>query len=220
MKLTAEQKLEVRNYIIDVPKYRETYNELYDHIINALEENNNPFSINEVASIVNTDLGGFSEVVAQEKNYQKTLNRKFIRSFQLEMLNTFKWPNMLGNIIVLTQCIMLYYAGKSDSLNFKVIIWASFACCMSVTIFANAKIFINIYRYRKYSILDSYLSNQGFFALIITSGFIQFFLSKESIVSTSYETKLAITLMLFFFTSVYVRSFIKFYRMKFGILTV
>ena len=101
MKLTEKQKQEIRNYIINVPKFRETYNELYDHIINSLEDCGEVFSINEVIVIINRDFGGFSEKVNQEKNYQIELSKQYNRAFRMEMVNTFKWPSIFNNLSVL-----------------------------------------------------------------------------------------------------------------------
>ena len=71
MKLSAEQKIELRIYIFNQQKYRETFNEVYDHLINALADSAEPFSVEQVAKIINEDFGGFNTIRAKELQYQK-----------------------------------------------------------------------------------------------------------------------------------------------------
>ena len=105
MELTQEQKIEISDYIVTVPKYRETYNELYDHILNALEDSEASFSIEEVLNVVNNDFGGFHEIVYQEKIYEKEVSNKYSKQFRQEMVNTFKWPAIFSNLGVLALCL-------------------------------------------------------------------------------------------------------------------
>nr|WP_199156987.1 hypothetical protein [Pedobacter sp. ASV2] len=52
MVLTAQQTQELKDYIFSASKYRETYNEICDHILNALADQNEPYSIELVSRIV------------------------------------------------------------------------------------------------------------------------------------------------------------------------
>lgn len=220
MQLTEAQKAEIGAYIFTVPKYRETYNELYDHIINSFETNEEVYGINEIQNIINNDFGGFSEIVALEKNYQKQLSKQYNRVFRMEMLNTFKWPSIFNNLCILALCLILYYNNEGAQLKIKPILLASILCCILVAIFGFAKIIINKYKHSKYSILDNYLGYSCSFGFIMVNAFLSNFLSKESFFEVSDQTKLIITLCLFFFCSVYVRAFFKFYNQKFKVLIV
>lgn len=220
MQLTEEQKNEIRDYIITVPRFRETYNELYDHIINSLQDNLEEYKIEEINKIVNNDFGGFSEIINQEKNYQKELSRQYNKAFRTEMVNTFKWPGIFSNLCVLALCLILYYNGNGLLFNMKPIILSSIACCILVAVFGFAKILKNRYQYSKYSILDNYLGYSCSFGFIMVNGIFGNFLGKNSFFEISLNAKLIIALSLLFFSSVYIRAFIKFYKNKFKILAV
>lgn len=219
MVLTEEQKAEIRDYIVTVPKYRETYNELYDHILNSLEDREVVFSIDEVINIVNRDFGGFSEIVSQEKSYQKELSKQYNKVFRMEMVNTFKWPRILSNLCVLALCLILYYNGKGLLFNMKPLILSSIVCCILVAAFGFTKILKNRYKHSKYSILDNYFGYSCSFGFIMVNGIFGNFLSKSNLFEINVNAKLIIALSLFFFSSVYVRAFIKFYNQKIKILT-
>ncbi|QNR85510.1 hypothetical protein H9N25_03270 [Pedobacter riviphilus] len=75
MRLTAQQHQEIKGYIFDVPKYIETYNEVYDHVVNALEDKDEAYSTELVAKIINDDFGSFNEIKQQEELYQKQINK-------------------------------------------------------------------------------------------------------------------------------------------------
>ena len=90
MNLSSENLAEIRVYIFGTPKYRETYYELYDHILNALEQMEGTYDINLVRSIVDEDLGGFEGIVHQEEIYQKSVTAKYNRLLGKELLNSYK----------------------------------------------------------------------------------------------------------------------------------
>ena len=218
MELTEEQKIEISNYIVTVPKYRETYNELYDHILNALADNETSFSIEEVIKVVNNDFGGFSEIVYQEKIYEKELSNKYSKQFRQEMVNTFKWPGIFSNLGVLALCLLIYYSSKTHPFNIKPALAVIYVCFVGAGIFAYAKIMINRYKYSKFSILDNYIYLECMFFISMPSVFLS--IAKGYIFEISDNGKLIVMLSLFFFCSIYVRTFIKFYKEKFKILSV
>ncbi len=219
MKLSEEQIEEVRNYMIIVPKYRETYNELFDHILNALAECDATFSTDEIAKIINNDFGGFSEIVQQEKKYQKELGKKYNVIFRRQLLNTFKWPEILNNLIIFSLCLILYTTTERTVFNTKPIFFASLICCLSIAVFGFSMIVKNRLKHAKYSLLDNFLAYSCTFGLIMTNAVLQLVMN-DSLFTVSNHTKIITTLSLFFFCSIYVRAFIKFYNQKFTILTL
>ncbi|KQC00241.1 hypothetical protein [Pedobacter sp. Hv1] len=220
MELTEEQKAEIKDYIITVPKYRETYNELYDHILNSLKDNVGPYHINKVIAIINDEFGGFSEILSQEKIYQKELGKKYNTYFRLEMLHTFKWPEMLNNLCLLGLCLLIYSGAKDEEFNMMPMFLASIICVAGVALFGFLKILLNKFRWLKYSILDNYIGYSCSFGFVIMNFFLLNFIGKTSFFTISDSSKLIITLSLFFFCSVYVRAFMRFYQQKIKILTV
>lgn len=215
MLLTTEQKAEIKDYIIGVPKYRETYNELYDHIVNSIEDSEVAFSIDEVINIVNRDFGGFSEVVYQEEIYHKELGKKYNKHFRVQFIDTFKWYG----IFPLAFCLMIYFSNKSTVFNIKPMLFATTICFVAVAIIGLSRIMINRVKYSKYSILDNYLGLEYSFGLAGANMFLQIFISRNFF-ELSDNSKLIAMLTLYFFCMIYVRTFIKFYKQKFKILAV
>lgn len=219
MELTQEQKEEIKAYIIDVPRYRETYNELYDHILNSLKDNPGTYDINEVVFIINNEFGGFQAIVEEEKLYQKQLSKRYNRLFLLEMLNTFKWPEIINNLSLVVLCLILYNYNKNISANLKPTLLSSVICFAIIAVFGFAKILLNRRKYSKYSILDNYMGFECTFGVAMVNIFMQLFIGKNNLFNLSESGKSIAILGLFFFCSVYVRAFIKFYNQKFKVLT-
>ena len=219
MKLTEIEKEEAKNWIISVPKYRETYNELYDHILNSLKDMDGTFSTDIVDEIVLKDFGGYQAVVTEEKLYQISSGKQYNKIFRNEFINTFKWPRNIGNVIILVLCIILYYNFETTYFTIKAILLSALICFVSVAIFGFSKIILNKRKYFKYSILDNYLAYTSTFGLIMTNWLMGSFISKHSFLDINSDTKLIITLFLFFFSSVYVRAFINFYNQKLTVLS-
>ncbi len=220
MEITPKQKQEVKDWIFIVPKYRETFNELYDHILNALKDIEAPFNTNLVDEIVLKDFGGYQMVAENEKIYRNVIGKRYMKFFNLEMLNTFKWPGIFSNLSVLTLCLMFYFSARNTNFDTKNIILSSIIICSFVLLFGLARIIINRIKYLKVSILDDYLMHIYTFGISIVTIFVIFFLGKDSSVETSGHTKLIITLGIYFFSSVYVRAFIKFYNQKLKVLGI
>ena len=214
MVLTEEQKKEIREYIVTVPKFRETYNELYDHILNALEDSNTVFSIEEVIAIVDRDFGGFNEIVYQEKIYQKEIGKKYNKHFRSLFIDTLKWPGVL----IFAFCALIYFSSKTTPFNTKPLLVASIICSITVAILGYATIVVNRIKHAKYSILDGYLGLECSSGLAVINVFLHSVLN-ENVFNLSNEGKLIAMLALHFFCVIYVRTFIKTFKTKFKILT-
>lgn len=220
MELTEVQREEIKAYVIGVPKYRETFDELYDHILNSLNDDNGSYSIEKVLMIINHDFGGFSAIVSQERIYQKELEKKYNLHFRKEMLYTFKWPGIISNLCLLALCLIIYNGHKETSFNIIPMFLGSTICVAGIALYGFAKIFIGKFKRSKYSILDNYTAYSCTFGFVIMNFFLLNFLGKSSFFGISEDNKLIITLLLFFFCSVYVRSFLRFYKQRIEILTV
>ncbi|RZK22044.1 MAG: hypothetical protein EOO43_10115 [Flavobacterium sp.] len=213
MNLTDEQKNEIQGYIITVPKYRETYNELYDHILTSLADQDGTFHIDLVTKIVNDDFGGFNEIADQEQIYHKEIGKKFNRQFRLQFIDTLKWQG----IGVLVICFMLYYSHKTTPFYMKPLVTVSMICLMSVALFGYARIIVNVIRFSKLSILDGHLAYASSFSFatinLVLGGFIN-----GHILELSDNNKLIAIFFLFSFASVYAITFAKLYTRKLNIL--
>ncbi|MDN3586404.1 hypothetical protein QWY86_07005 [Pedobacter aquatilis] len=219
MKLNVAEKQVLRDYIFNEPKYRETYNELYDHLINALSDSDELFSIELVAKIINEDFGGFINIRNREEAYQKQLHKKYIIDFRKEMLQTLGWSDFFKNISILGLCFCIYYGSKTQVFNIKPMIIGSMIPLILIALFGFFRIFTQRIKYSKYSIVDNYVGNISTLGTIVLNVFLFNIISKERIFDVSNDLKLIATLVLFFLSSIYIRSFIKFYNKKIKVLT-
>jgi hypothetical protein len=109
MLLTLENKLETVDYIGGVSLYRESFDEVYDHILAALAVNDTPkFHIDLVKGIVNSDLGGFKQIALAEKAFEKAFARSCMKNIKQELINAFKFPGMIVTVFLLLVCSTFY----------------------------------------------------------------------------------------------------------------
>jgi S-adenosylmethionine:tRNA-ribosyltransferase-isomerase (queuine synthetase) len=79
MKPTLQQTQILKKYLRSTLDYRETYQEIYDHILSAVEGNTAGASFEEVVNnIINTDFGGAKGLVRLERQYYKSVVREVI----------------------------------------------------------------------------------------------------------------------------------------------
>ena len=212
MKLTEQQKTEISNYIAEAPRYRETYMELYDHIIAVFEEEERSYSLKEVSEIIYTDFGGFSEIVNKEKEYQKQLSKKYKRFFIQEMLNMFKLPKGIINILFLVLCYWMGTEGSTASFNPKTMMISAFIIGLFTYFFGYAVTYYKKRKYRKSSILDDFIKWESSFWIWILYLCTYFFIAKDPIFEVFVRVKMIIVWALFLGTSLYIRTYMKFYK--------
>lgn len=219
MKLTAEQLAEIRVYIFSAPRFRETYNELYDHIINAMEEIDSEFDMKLVEQIVTDDFGGFEKIVEQEERYQKQVTSKYKRLLGAEMLNTFKFPAILQNCCALLISIAFYVYGTKYGLNIKPMYKALFIISLLPLLVYIYKRFIADRKHSKLSIKYDFLHHMWllgqFFSQVILFSFVY-----KGVIIIPIHIQLMILSFLFFTGSVFIRAFIKLYKQRISVLTV
>jgi hypothetical protein len=122
MVLTLENKLEIVDYIGGVSLYRETFNEVYDHVLSALAVNDTPkFHIDLVKDIVNLDLGGFKQIELAEKVFEKAFARSCMQNIKQEMINAFKFPGMIVTIFLLLICFTFYNLLPFSEFGFRIL---------------------------------------------------------------------------------------------------
>jgi hypothetical protein len=219
MKLTEEQLAEVRIYIFSTPRFRETYNELYDHIVNALEEADSEFSIGLVQQIVKEDFGGFEKIAAQEEQYQKQVTRKYKRLLGAEMLNTFKFPTILSNICALLISIAFYVYGTRYGLNIKPMYRALYIISLLPLLVYVYKRFFADRKHIKLSIKYDFLHHMWLIGQF-TSQVILFLFVQHWGFTIPLHIKLMILSFSFFTGSVFIRAFIKLYKQRISVLAV
>lgn len=76
MKLSSEQEILLKKLLSNVVVYKETYEEVYDHVLTALEEQTPVINVHKQAQqILNADFGGYTGIAKMEyqrRNFTET----------------------------------------------------------------------------------------------------------------------------------------------------
>ncbi|MGY4384821.1 hypothetical protein ACVWYN_001855 [Pedobacter sp. UYP24] len=218
MVLQEEQRAEIRIHIYSKPTYRETYYEVYDHILNALEEYEGEFNIKLVEEIVNSDFGGFGQILEDEKECQRQVTLKYWRLLLAEMLYTFKFPAIFQNLAVLFFCYLFYDHSIHHYVELKPTQQAVIIILTLPGIIYLIKRFVIDRNRSKVSIKYDFLHQSWLVGIILWSTILALFFSKISQVEISNHQKVFIMMICYFLTNIYIRSLIKLYKRDIKVL--
>lgn len=218
MKLSSDQLTEIINYLLTRPRYQETFNEIYDHVLNALADIEGEYSIELVQQIIEEDFKSFSEIKRQEEIYRKQCNRNYTRLLWYEALCTFRFPEVLGNLILVLLYGILYGPGvygtkASETMYLSIYILSTVPLAFYLT-----KRYIIDRQFVKLSIKYDFLHRAWAIGLILVYLFKYLFLSTHSPLKISPEARYQFGFMMFFLMSIFVRAFVRFYNKKIKVL--
>ncbi|TDQ11809.1 hypothetical protein [Pedobacter metabolipauper] len=221
MLLTEEQCAEIRVYIFDVPRYRETYDEIYDHILNSMASKEGDFDLELVREIIDEDFGGFSQIVKQEALYQKQITSKYRKMLWSEMYaGTFHFPEALKNLGLLFICYMIYDYSLTNEVNVKVFYQALLIAVTIPGVIYLVKRFIIDRNRLKLSIKYDFMHQAWILGFLLMNSMITLTLIDGAAFEISKAAKVLVILTLYFVTSIYIRSFMRLCVKKMQILTV
>jgi hypothetical protein len=93
MKPTAKQDILLKEYLRKVLRYRETYEEVYDHILTALAHNPYTGTLEEaVNQILREDFGGYDQLQKMESKAKSAALKDGVNKYLLYFFSYFKWP--------------------------------------------------------------------------------------------------------------------------------
>ena len=115
MKPTAEQDILLKKYLREVLRYRETYEEVYDHVLTALERDVYTGTLEEaVNQILREDFGGYDQLQQMESKAKKSAiaesNTTYIRFY----FSYFNWPKLPYTLLF---GLILYFSLSQISLS-------------------------------------------------------------------------------------------------------
>lgn len=220
MILTIEQLAEIKMYIHGTPRYRETYYELYDHIVNALEQSDEPFSIELIKQIVEEDFGGFQGIVQQEEIYQNSVTSKYIRLLRSEMLKSFSNSTLLSHLAVVFIGFCLYNASLRADIKLEPMIVSIVVLSCIPGLYYLFKRFVLDRNKHKLSIKYDFLHRCLMVGLLVTNTFNSLFLSQRFFLDMSNHQRVIALVIIIFTLNIYVQSFIKVYNKRIKILAV
>jgi hypothetical protein len=201
MLLTLENKLEIVGYVSGISRYQETFNEVYDHIVMALESSDSSaFTISLVTEIIIADFGGREQIVADETAYEKAFVRTCMKNLRKELVGAFRLPAILLNASLLTVWYLLYQLMGMYPFGIKLIALSIFALA-AVPLISNYFRRYLFNRTRKPSVKYIAINPILIFWLNFMTSISLFFLNPESIIQVSSSVRYLIAAGTFYMFS-------------------
>jgi hypothetical protein len=219
MKLTPDELVQVSIYLDKLPKYRETVQELKDHVLSALDgETNVRFDIKLVEEIILDDLGGGDCIIQQEVSYKDDLTSRYFKLLAVEVLNMLKWPGILQVLPTLALCAILYYAHQqtTDYDSSPMVKTIYIIIYFPGLLFLYRKFVAN--RFKKASILDDFLHKVWMFSALSGTLVLKGISYTHRYFEYADKMELLLFLFMFIVTSVFLRAYIKLYKNKIQVL--
>lgn len=107
MKPDARQIQTLKDYLHQTLVYREAYEEIYDHILSALEHQENNITYQEaINNIIRDDFGSPKNLLNIEKEIKNALVKDTVRRYFAYLSACFKFPGMIYTV---TGALLSYY---------------------------------------------------------------------------------------------------------------
>jgi hypothetical protein len=121
MKLDARQDELLKHYLRKVFLYRETYEEVYDHMISALQERPYTQTFQDaVNDIIRRDFGGHNNLISMENNCKKAMVKELRNKQFGYFISFFKFPYFL---LVLGFSLGVYLVMSKSLLSPHTVRW-------------------------------------------------------------------------------------------------
>lgn len=211
MKPTAQQTQLLKKYLRDTLSYRETYEEIYDHILTAVDNADTEISFEElVNNIIKNDFGGAKGLVKIEKQYHSAAVDEVIKQQWLNFIDNFKFPQIFLSLLLLglTYYGLLHFNGQPFGI-----------AVLSICLFTAPGIFVLIRYFKigyatkdtKRSVKDKIIGQVASKPLLVLNPGLFFLIGKNN-VSIWLHTHPFLTSMLLFIIALYIMAFIKLCR--------
>jgi len=211
MKPTLQQTRLLKKYLRDTLNYRETYEEIYDHILTALEHNAAYPSFEEaVNNIIKNDFGGLKGLVKIEKQHYSAVVNEVIKQQWHNFITNFKFPEIVYSLLLFC-CI--YYGMLQFTMQSYAMVGLFFAIVMMPGVFVLARYFKIGYAIKdtKKSIKDKILGQVAGKPLLVFNPGIFLLIAKNQ-VSLWVSTHPFIISLVLLTVTLYVLAFVKLCR--------
>jgi len=216
MKVTHEDQEYLRSLLWLNVKYQETYNEVYDHVLTAIEEqpDTNVSKPQAFDAIINSDFGGIGTLAQLEAERAKIVSSNIRKKQWQYQLSYFKLPLLLFTVLLAGS---MYYA--ADVISRKTILIIVLSVGFSPTIIVALRGMIRFFnrKHQKPSIKDKVIEQIGCLSMSLFNLFIflpPLFVSDDNykFFKQAHASLIAVTALFFF---IYSLSFIRLYRDEF-----
>ncbi|MDP9080644.1 MAG: hypothetical protein M3O71_24735 [Bacteroidota bacterium] len=120
MKPTEQQKQQLQDYLRKGLKYRETYEEIYDHVLAALEykAEASPFN-NTVNEIIREDFGGSKNLWRIEETFRKSVAKDMSTQFWKLFSAYLRFPLAMFTVIISAVFYYIIYKINAEPVVFE-----------------------------------------------------------------------------------------------------
>lgn len=213
MILNEIQKQEIADYVKSITRYMETYDEVYDHLLSAVEqEQQATFHMSLIKDVINSDFGGEKQIRQEEENTRQALYGGFSKMLTREMLNTFKFPAILNNLALLSLGLILYFCNANSQTIVSVSIAGTLIILLIPLLLFVYKSYILERQQAKPSVSHYALRYNALFGL--NAATCVFYVSFSWDVLTAVEPGVLVAIMCgaYYFLSVFLRAYLKMYN--------
>jgi|GEM_PF-3441419 len=213
MKVTTEEQEYLKILLWSNVKYQETYNEVYDHVLTAVEElPDNETQITEAFNnVIENHFGGIYALEGLETERAKIVSSTIRKKQRQYLLSYFKFPLLLFTVLLAGS---MYYA--ADIVPRKAVLMVVFFVGLSPTVVVALRGMLRFFKrkHQKPSIKDKVVEQLGTLSMSLFNLFI--FLPPMFVNDDNYKffkqahASLITVTALFFF--IYSLSFVRLYR--------
>jgi hypothetical protein len=169
MKPTLQQKQWLKDYLYQVMNYRETYEEVYDHVLAALEDKQEAeFFETTVAEVIADEFGGNNELMEMEERCKNAVVRDAFKQYVGYWRTFFKFP---GIAYIIGLFVIIHYARYFGRHIFLMPIFSLFIVLLPFMLLVTRTIV------KKYKLGNNKSTfKDQFFKTIVFRGFLIFFI--------------------------------------------
>ncbi|MES2426737.1 MAG: hypothetical protein V4560_07165 [Bacteroidota bacterium] len=218
MKPNQEQREIIEDILGSVSKYRETYEELYDHILCALDAvpNEVPF-IDALHHIIENELGGGSGIYKIEKKYEKTATKEIVKRY-LQYFGQYLLSPFILVAFALTG--MLYWVIKEGMISPDRIVLLCFASNAIVMKVREKWINKTINLYGKNSVIKIVYPYIGMLPMLLSAGVgLIYMIVNGLFIFPYFDSRLYISLAVFFINLVNMLAYYRLCKDEFKVIT-
>lgn len=212
MKLTEQQLSAIQQKLTCTVKYKETYDELYDHVISTIENLDGEYTDTTIDEVIEHDFGSYDNLNNIERSSTKLAGKAMQKKHWQNITYFLNWPAVLFTIALI---IAGYYICINPA-NRKTLIGFTILCAiLPISYLLLTKLYAK-YRawyfndYRKASIKDGYIYNAAILSNSVIN-ILMFAINKTILLAGP------ISLLVFVMYTIYVLSFFKLYRQTYKV---
>jgi len=216
MKVTNEEQEYLKNLLWSNVKYQETYNELYDHVLTAVEElpDNEIQRTETFNNIIENHFGGMYALEGLETERAKIVSSTIRKKQRQYLLSYFKLPLLLFTVLLAGS---MYYA--ADMVPRKAVLIVVLFVGLSPAVIAALRGMIRFFKrkHQKPSIKDKVIEQLGTLSMSLFNMFVflpPMFMNDDNykFFKQAHASIITVTALFFF---IYSLSFIRLYRDEF-----